>query len=249
MHVVASSVALFFASPLPFTAPLRPAIIDKLLRSWVVGFSLAQTERSSNRAARPEPLTRKPIPALTSHRAIPISTGSPVQYDIDIDMIMSDSKGPVVLGVPLGSSKSRYVPAGSQITRVRKRASLGAKVEVRAEALQEILPLSMTNMPTSLKHMQTVDYDRRLRWTNDDEIKITVGNSFKTKTTSLPPTPSIDLCFFFPILIQSAANRCKSPLAAVVRVPSFFLLSPILLRPPFDEDHFKKIRSTNQKNC
>ncbi|KAA0066997.1 hypothetical protein E5676_scaffold233G00250 [Cucumis melo var. makuwa] len=38
-----------------------------------------------------------------------------------------------VLGVPLGSPKTRDVPTGSQIARVRERASLGAEVEVRAE--------------------------------------------------------------------------------------------------------------------
>ncbi|KAA0066999.1 histone H2B.3-like [Cucumis melo var. makuwa] len=34
---------------------------------------------------------------------------------------------------PLDSPKIRYVPTGSQIARVRKRASLGAEVEVRGE--------------------------------------------------------------------------------------------------------------------
>ncbi|KAA0040311.1 hypothetical protein E5676_scaffold142G004600 [Cucumis melo var. makuwa] len=39
-----------------------------------------------------------------------------------------------VLGVFFGSPKTRYVPTGSQIARVRERASSGAEVEVRARA-------------------------------------------------------------------------------------------------------------------
>ncbi|TYK11137.1 hypothetical protein E5676_scaffold66G00440 [Cucumis melo var. makuwa] len=35
--------------------------------------------------------------------------------------------------VPLGSSKIRYVPMGSQIARVRERTNVGAEVEVRVE--------------------------------------------------------------------------------------------------------------------
>ncbi|KAA0051509.1 hypothetical protein E5676_scaffold610G00630 [Cucumis melo var. makuwa] len=40
------------------------------------------------------------------------------------------TKDQFVLGVPLGSPKTRYVPTGSQIARVRKRASSEAKVKV-----------------------------------------------------------------------------------------------------------------------
>ncbi|TYK26045.1 hypothetical protein E5676_scaffold1567G00660 [Cucumis melo var. makuwa] len=40
------------------------------------------------------------------------------------------TKDQFVLGVPLDSPKTRYVPTGSQITRVREHASSGAKVKV-----------------------------------------------------------------------------------------------------------------------
>uniref|UniRef100_A0A9I9E8D4 Uncharacterized protein n=1 Tax=Cucumis melo TaxID=3656 RepID=A0A9I9E8D4_CUCME len=53
------------------------------------------------------------------------------QSGIDIDMIQPDclsvsfgyTKDQIVLGVPLGSPKTRYVPTGSQFARVRERAS------------------------------------------------------------------------------------------------------------------------------
>ncbi|KAA0065972.1 hypothetical protein E5676_scaffold344G00100 [Cucumis melo var. makuwa] len=35
------------------------------------------------------------------------------------------TKDQIVLGVPLGSPKTKYVPTGSQIARVRERASEG----------------------------------------------------------------------------------------------------------------------------
>ncbi|KAA0066911.1 gag protease polyprotein [Cucumis melo var. makuwa] len=41
---------------------------------------------------------------------------------------------PIVLGVPLGSPKTSYVPLGSHVERVRERASSWAGVEVRAKA-------------------------------------------------------------------------------------------------------------------
>ncbi|KAA0040458.1 hypothetical protein E5676_scaffold165G00010 [Cucumis melo var. makuwa] len=40
------------------------------------------------------------------------------------------TKDQIVLDVPLGSPKTRYVPKGSQIVRVRKRPSSWAKVKV-----------------------------------------------------------------------------------------------------------------------
>ncbi|TYK19784.1 hypothetical protein E5676_scaffold307G00080 [Cucumis melo var. makuwa] len=40
------------------------------------------------------------------------------------------TKDQIVLGVPLGSPNTRYVPTGSQIARVRERASSWAKVKV-----------------------------------------------------------------------------------------------------------------------
>ncbi|KAA0059544.1 hypothetical protein E5676_scaffold1193G00470 [Cucumis melo var. makuwa] len=40
------------------------------------------------------------------------------------------TKDEIVLGFPLGSPKTRYVPRGSQIARVRERASSWAKVKV-----------------------------------------------------------------------------------------------------------------------
>ncbi|KAA0060090.1 hypothetical protein E6C27_scaffold39G00040 [Cucumis melo var. makuwa] len=40
----------------------------------------------------------------------------------------------IVLGVPLGSPKTSYVPPGSHVARVRKRASSWAGAEVRAKA-------------------------------------------------------------------------------------------------------------------
>ncbi|KAA0061206.1 hypothetical protein E5676_scaffold157G00290 [Cucumis melo var. makuwa] len=40
------------------------------------------------------------------------------------------TKDQIVLGVPLGSPKTRYVPIGSQIARVREHASSWAKVKV-----------------------------------------------------------------------------------------------------------------------
>ncbi|KAA0060650.1 hypothetical protein E5676_scaffold18G00130 [Cucumis melo var. makuwa] len=40
------------------------------------------------------------------------------------------TKDQFVLGVPLGSPKTRFVPTGSQIARVRERASSWAKVKV-----------------------------------------------------------------------------------------------------------------------
>ncbi|KAA0035820.1 hypothetical protein E6C27_scaffold403G001150 [Cucumis melo var. makuwa] len=40
------------------------------------------------------------------------------------------TKDQIVLGVPLGSPKTRYVPTGSQIARVREGANSGAKVKV-----------------------------------------------------------------------------------------------------------------------
>ncbi|KAA0039203.1 hypothetical protein E5676_scaffold607G00400 [Cucumis melo var. makuwa] len=43
------------------------------------------------------------------------------------------TKDQFVLDVPLGSPKTRDVPTGSQITRVREHASLGVEVEVRAK--------------------------------------------------------------------------------------------------------------------
>ncbi|TYK11696.1 hypothetical protein E5676_scaffold304G00040 [Cucumis melo var. makuwa] len=39
----------------------------------------------------------------------------------------------IVLGVPLGSPKTSYVPSGSHVARVRERASSWAEVEVRAK--------------------------------------------------------------------------------------------------------------------
>ncbi|KAA0036858.1 hypothetical protein E5676_scaffold110G002340 [Cucumis melo var. makuwa] len=39
-----------------------------------------------------------------------------------------------VLGVPLGSPKTSYVPPGSHVAHVRERASSWAEVEVRAKA-------------------------------------------------------------------------------------------------------------------
>ncbi|TYK23856.1 hypothetical protein E5676_scaffold419G00270 [Cucumis melo var. makuwa] len=39
-----------------------------------------------------------------------------------------------VLGVPLGSPKTRFVPTGSHVARVRERASSWAEAEVRAKA-------------------------------------------------------------------------------------------------------------------
>ncbi|KAA0032283.1 hypothetical protein E5676_scaffold745G00010 [Cucumis melo var. makuwa] len=40
------------------------------------------------------------------------------------------TKDQIVLGVPLGSPKTRFVPTGSQIARVQERASSGVKVKV-----------------------------------------------------------------------------------------------------------------------
>ncbi|KAA0032017.1 hypothetical protein E5676_scaffold96G001140 [Cucumis melo var. makuwa] len=40
------------------------------------------------------------------------------------------TKDQIVLGVPLGSPKTRFVPTGVQIARVRQRASSGVKVRV-----------------------------------------------------------------------------------------------------------------------
>ncbi|KAA0026071.1 uncharacterized protein E6C27_scaffold581G00620 [Cucumis melo var. makuwa] len=42
----------------------------------------------------------------------------------------SSTGSPIVLGVPLGSPKTRYVPTGSHVARVRERASSWAKVKV-----------------------------------------------------------------------------------------------------------------------
>ncbi|TYK09416.1 hypothetical protein E5676_scaffold504G00510 [Cucumis melo var. makuwa] len=44
------------------------------------------------------------------------------------------TKDQFVLGAPLDSPKTRYVPMRSQIARVRERASSGAEAEVRAKA-------------------------------------------------------------------------------------------------------------------
>ncbi|KAA0063886.1 hypothetical protein E6C27_scaffold616G00100 [Cucumis melo var. makuwa] len=40
----------------------------------------------------------------------------------------------LILGAPLGSPKTKYVPTGSQIARVWERASSGAEAKVRAKA-------------------------------------------------------------------------------------------------------------------
>ncbi|KAA0032179.1 hypothetical protein E5676_scaffold186G00780 [Cucumis melo var. makuwa] len=40
------------------------------------------------------------------------------------------TKDQIVLGVPLGLPKTRFVPMGSQFARIRERASSGAKVKV-----------------------------------------------------------------------------------------------------------------------
>ncbi|KAA0064301.1 hypothetical protein E5676_scaffold264G00420 [Cucumis melo var. makuwa] len=42
------------------------------------------------------------------------------------------TKDQIVLGVPLGSPKTRYVPMGSHVARVRKRASSWVMVKVEA---------------------------------------------------------------------------------------------------------------------
>uniref|UniRef100_A0A9I9E6X4 Uncharacterized protein n=1 Tax=Cucumis melo TaxID=3656 RepID=A0A9I9E6X4_CUCME len=55
------------------------------------------------------------------------------QSDIDIDMIRGYATDQFVLGVPLGHRRPDFVPTGSHVVRVRKRASSWAGVEIGLE--------------------------------------------------------------------------------------------------------------------
>ncbi|KAA0056319.1 hypothetical protein E5676_scaffold11G001070 [Cucumis melo var. makuwa] len=84
-----------------------------------------------SRAARPSrtPLPRaelSPTTTLFKTRARSFSKPSPHVRPVR-------EPRPVILGVPLGSPKTRHVPTGSQIAHVQEDAYLGAEVEVRAE--------------------------------------------------------------------------------------------------------------------
>ncbi|KAA0040849.1 hypothetical protein E5676_scaffold306G00770 [Cucumis melo var. makuwa] len=87
-----------------------------------------------SRLARVSHLPEPPSAFQSSRLAVsPIFQAGHSQPDC-LSVFFGYTKDQFVLGVPLGSSKTIYVPTGSQIARVKGRASSEAEVEVRARA-------------------------------------------------------------------------------------------------------------------
>ncbi|TYK01308.1 hypothetical protein E5676_scaffold827G00080 [Cucumis melo var. makuwa] len=94
-----------------------------------------------NRRSNPNPETQAAPTASNPHARAWAYSWQPRHRDFAawkacfiVKIRLSKSPDQIVLGVPLGSPKTSYVPPGSHFTRVRERASSWAEVEVRAKA-------------------------------------------------------------------------------------------------------------------